>query len=167
MEIRFIKHTNGNHVLSCKRNDGSETWKHVSDFFISHDIAHYTAETIIPLNNAFFGMIATGIDISEFDLPRDQRNVQLTEEAILAEHLVNLLVIEFSQGKMENFLEVFSGIYKEHIGTDLYQLVTELKLGEIRNRLEELMQQWYAMEETKTMTLLFKDQDAISTTNTN
>jgi len=91
------------------------------------------------------------------DLPKEQRNFQLTEEPILAEHLVNLLTIEVTQGKIENFLDVFSGIYEEHIGTKLYRLVTENKLEEIRNKLTELLQQWNLLEETKTMTLLFKE----------
>ena len=167
MEIKFTKNADGDHILSCKRKNGTETWKHVSNFFISHDIAHYAAETIIPLHNAFFGMVTAGTDIESFDLPKDQRNFQLSEEAILAEHLVNLLTIEISQGKLENFLELFSGIYEEHVGTKLYQLVTETKLGEIRNKLSELMRQWKSLEETKTMTLLFNEQDAVSTTHTN
>ena len=131
--------------------------KHVNNFFISHDICHYAAETVIPLKNAFFGMVAAGINIENFDLPKEQRNFQLTEEAILAEHLVNLLTIEVTQGKMENFLEVFSGIYEEHVGTKLYRLVTENKLEEIRNKITDLLQQWNLLEETKTMTLLFKE----------
>jgi len=157
MEVKFIKNSVKDHVLSCKRNDGTETWRHVSNFFISRDICHYAAETIIPLNKAFFGMVAAGTDIQNFDLPKEQRTFQLTEEAILAEHLVNLLTIEAIQGKMENFLEVFSEIYEEHVGTKLYRLVTENKLEEIRNKLSELLQQWNLLEETKTMTLLFKE----------
>jgi hypothetical protein len=157
MEIKLTKNPTGDHVLSCKRNNGTITWKHVSSFFISHDICHYAAEAVIPLNNVFFGMVAAGTDIENFDLPKEQRNFQLTEEAILAEHLVNLLTIEVTQGKLENFLEVFSGIYEEHVGTKLYRGVTENKLEEIRNKLTDLLQQWNLLEETKTMTLLFKE----------
>jgi hypothetical protein len=90
-------------------------------------------------------------------LPKDQRNFQLSEEAILAEHLVNLLTIEISQRKMENLLEVFSGIYEEHVGTKLYQMITEVKLEEIRHNLFGLVQQWKLLEGTKTMTLIFNE----------
>ena len=58
---------------------------------------------------------------------------------------------------MENFLEVFSGIYEEHVGTKLYLLITENKLEEIRNKCVDLLKQWNLLEETKTMTLLFKE----------
>jgi len=157
MEIKLTKNPSGDHILSCKRNDGTITWKHVSSFFISHDICHYAVETVVPFNNAFFGMVAAGTDIENFDLPKNQRNFQLSEEAIIAEHLVNLLTIEISQGKMENLLEVFSGIYEEHVGKKLYQVITEVKLEEIRHKLSGLVQEWKLMEETKTMTLIFNE----------
>src|SRR5258705_5601115 len=133
MEIKLTKNPSGDHVLSCKRNNGTITWKHVSNFFISHDICHYAVETVVPFKNAFFGMVAAGIDIENFDLPKDQRNFQLSEEATLAEHLVNLLTIEHSQGKMENFLDIFSNIHDEHVGISLYKIITDKKLEEIRN----------------------------------
>ena len=157
MEIKLTKNSSGDHILSCKRNDGTITWKQVTNFFISHDICHYAVETVIPFNNAFFGMVAAGIDIENFDLPKDQRNFQFSEEAILAEHLVNLLTIEISQGKMENLLELFSGIYEEHVGTNLYKIVTKEKLEEIRTKFSGLMQQWRSLPENQTMTLLFEE----------
>lgn len=156
MEIVLLKSA-GDQVLSCKRMDGSVTWKHIITFFISHDLCHVAIETIVPLKNAFFGMVAAGVDINDFDLPKEQRNFQLSEEAILAEHLVNLLTIEYSQGKMENFLDVFSGIYEEHLDTKLYKIITEEKLEEIRTRFNELMHQWNALPENNTITLLFKE----------
>ena len=156
MEIILSKPA-GDPVLSCKRRDGSVTWKHIITFFISHDLCHVAVETIVPLKNAFFGMVAAGIDIGDFDLPKEQRNFQLNEEAILAEHLVNLLTIEYSQGKMENFLDVFSSIYEEHVGTNLYKIITEEKLEEIRARFNELMQQWSSLPENETMTLMFEE----------
>jgi len=156
MEIKLTK-TGGNPVLACKRKDGSVTWRHVIPFFIGHDLCHYAVETIIPLKKAFWGMIAGGIDISDFDLPKEERNFQLTEEAILAEHLVNLLTIELSQGKMENLLEVSGGIYQAQVGTNFYKIISEKKLEAIRERINTLMQQWQALSDTETMTLLFED----------
>ena len=156
MEIVLSKSAN-DQVLSCKRKDGSVTWKHIMTFFISHDLCHVAVETTVPLKNAFLGMIASGVDIGDFDLPKEERNFQLNEEAILAEHLVNLLTIEYSQGKMESFLDVFSNIYEEHIGTSLYKIITEEKLEEIRNGFNELMQRWASLPENNTMTLLFEE----------
>lgn len=156
MEIIFTK-TSNDQVLSCKRKDGSVTWRHIIPFFISHDLCHIAVESTVPLKNAFFGMVAEGADISDFDLPKEQRTFQLSEEAILAEHLVNLLTIEYSQGKMENFLEVFSAIYDEHVGTSLYKIITEEKLEEVRTKFNGLMQQWSSLAENNSITLLFEE----------
>jgi len=156
MQILFTNIGNGNHVLSCKRKDGSITWKHVSPFFIHHDLCHFAAEQSIPLKNAFFGMVNNGTNISDFELPKDQRSFQLTEEAIFAEHLVNLLTIELAQGKMENFLEILRISFHEHSATDLLTTVTATKLDEIRNRCEELKKMWDSLPENETLTLLFE-----------
>jgi len=71
MEILLTKGARGNeHVLACKRKNASTTWKHVSPFFIMHDICHYAVETVIPFHDAFLGMIKKGADITEFELPK-------------------------------------------------------------------------------------------------
>jgi len=157
MEIRLIKGASGNeHVLSCKRKDGSVTWKHVSRFFIMHDICHYTVETVIPFHDAFFGMIKKGTDITEFELPKEERSISLSSEALLAEHLVNLLVIEYTQGKMDNFLEILRATYE--IDDDkTVDLITEEKLNEIRIAYDGIMKKWDDLPERETMTLIFED----------
>lgn len=156
MEIIFTKTGRNEHVLSCRRSDGSVTWKHVSSFFIIHDLCHYAVETTLPLKKAFFGMIQEGADITEFDLPKDQQNILLTGEAIFAEQLVNLLAIEYSQGRLENFMGIFNAIYTNEDGSDLTSLVTEKKLEEIRNAITEIMRRWQSLPENETLTLLFK-----------
>ena len=156
MEILLIKGANGNeHVLSCKRKDGSMTWKHVSPFFIMHDICHYAVETVMPFHEAFFGMIKKGTDITEFELPKKERSIALSSEALLTEHLVNLLVIEYTQGEMDNFLEILKATYE--IDDKTIDLITEKKLNEIRTAYYGLMKKWNDFPERETMTLIFED----------
>src|SRR5258706_9947829 len=108
MKIIFTKTGKDEHIFSCIRKDGSSTWKHVGAFFILHDLGHYAVETILQLKNAFLGMVAAGTDINDFDLPKEQRDFVLTNETIFAEHLVNLVVIDYTQGKMDNLPEIFA-----------------------------------------------------------
>jgi hypothetical protein len=157
MEILFTKTSKGYPVISCRRKDGSVTWKLVSSFFILHDLCHFAVETTIPLKNAFYGMVAGGIDINDFDLPKEQRKFQLAEEAIFAERLVNLLTIEYTQGRMENFMEMFTGIYEDHNGSDTGVLIKEDQLEKIRKNYKELMKRWDSLPGTETMTLLFEE----------
>ena len=157
MEILLTKDArSGEHALSCKREDGSVTWTHVSPFFILHDICHYAVETTMSFQNAFFGMIKNGTDITDFALPKEQRNIVLTSEALLAEHLVNLLVIEYTQGKMDNLLDILVATYESDNDETVHQVTNE-KLDEIRIAYNKLMQKWNALPERETMTLIFKD----------
>ena len=157
MEILLTKKETGDSVLSCKRKDGTETWRHIIHFFAAHDLCHYAVEKTFPLKNAFYGMVAAGINITDFDLPADQRKFEIPEEAIFAEHLVNFLTIEYSQGKMENFTDVFSAAYKPDPGNDLLLRLTPEKLDQIRNIFNELMDQWNSLTPNQSMNLIFEE----------
>ena len=154
MKIQFTKNISADHILFCKRENGSVSWKHISSFFIIHDLSHFAVETLMPLKNAFFGMVAAGTDISDFDLPKDQRKFELTEEALFAEQLVNMLTIEYSEGKMDNFIEIFNSINEPGSNKELY--IDGLMLDNIRNFISLLMQQWNLLPERETMTLTFQ-----------
>lgn len=157
MEILFTKTGKEQHVFSCKLKDGSTTWKHVSVFFMLHDLCHYAVETILPLKNAFFGMVASGIDINDFDLPKEQRVFQLTDEALFAEQLVNLVVIDHTQGRMENLIEIFVSIYDLDYRSILMQKLTEEKLEKIRIKYSELLNQWEAIPLSGILKLSFEE----------
>ena len=105
MEISFTRNGINNHIISCRRMDGTVTWMQIDSFFIIHDLCHYAVESILELNNAFYGMLASGTAITDFELPKEKRTFRLTEEAIFTEQIVNLLTIEYSQGPMEDFLD--------------------------------------------------------------
>lgn len=156
MEIMITKNTARDHVLSCKRKDRTITWTHASNFFILHDLCHYTIETILSLKRAFFGMLSDGTDITEFELPKEQRTVELTPEALFAEHLVNLVVIDYTQGRMDNLLEVFRETYDD-AGSRLVNNINEEKLQGIRENYAALIQPWKAVDETETIKLIFEE----------
>ncbi|MEP6700297.1 MAG: hypothetical protein ABJA85_03240 [Bacteroidota bacterium] len=157
MEISFTKNSGKSHIISCRRNDGTVTWMQNSSFFITHDLCHYALETKLGLKKAFYGMLAAGTDINDFELPKDQRTFQLTEEAILAEQMVNLLTIEYSQGRIENFVSMLNEIC--HRDTNLSKLpdIKTETLDEIRNLYNGLMNQWVLLPEEETMILKFEE----------
>lgn len=145
MEISFTKRDEGKHIISCKRKNGTETWMYITSFFVIHDICHYAVETKLGMKSAFYGMLAAGTSISDFELPKEQRSFSLTEEAICAEHLVNLLTIEYTQGRMDSFTEMFTNSYK--MADELFiSMLKNRKLGEIRNDFEHLAHQWNELE---------------------
>ena len=99
-------------------------------------------------------MVATGTDISDFDLPKDQRKFELTEEALFAEQLVNMLTIEYSQGRMENFIEIFTSI--NDAGSNKALPIDDILLEKTRNLFNQLIQKWNSLKDSETMTLSFE-----------
>jgi hypothetical protein len=156
VEISFTKRENNDHIISCKRNDGSVTWMHNSPFFITHDICHYALESTLHLKKAFCGLVAAGTDIKEFDLPRDKRAVQLTDEAIFAEQMVNLLTIEYSQGIIENFIVTIKDVCSKS-GIKIMPEMNEDQLQETRNLYRQLMNKWNLLLQEETMNLIFEE----------
>jgi hypothetical protein len=155
MEIRFTKRNKEGHIISCKRNDGPETWMQISSFFAVHDLCHYAVETELSLENAFYGMLNAGVNISDFELPKDERTFQLTDEALLAEQMVNLLTIEYNQGRIENFIEEFNNLYKQNKNQTLTSLINEEQLTAIRDSFESLTNQWHQLSEGESIMLKF------------
>lgn len=156
MEILFTNRGNGVSVLTCKRKDGSVTWKRTDRFFIYHDLCHYAVETVLPLKNAFFGMVASGTDISEFDLPKEQRNVIISDEAVFAEHLVNLFVTDHTQGRIEDISEMIVSICGQNGGAFFLPLLTTEKIEQVRNTCNELVKQWESVPEKNSLQLFYE-----------
>ena len=129
---------------------------HNSPFFITHDICHYALESVLNLKKAFYGLVATGTDIKEFDLPRDKRTIELTSEAIFAEQMVNLLTIEYSQGYIEHFMVTIQEACNKN-DVPLVKELNEERLREIRALYRQLMGQWNLLPGEKTMTLIFEE----------
>lgn len=157
MEIRFTKRKEVKHVISCKRKDGSETWMNISSFFVLHDLCHFAVENNLKWKKAFYGMLASGTDINNFELPKEQRTFQLTDEAIQAEHLVNLFVIEYNQGRFENFRTTIENVYKQNGQNEEPPVLSDETIEEIRNSFEGLVTQWNGIEEGNTMSLIFEE----------
>ncbi len=70
MQVHFKKDAEGNFILHCIRNDGTSTWQKYSKnvlFQVEHDLIHFAVETILGFKDAFYGILASGKDISWFE----------------------------------------------------------------------------------------------------
>ena len=157
MEITFTKGNNKKHIISCTRKDATQTWMHCDDFFIAHDLAHYAAETSLGYKSSFYGMLAGGVSITDFELPKAQRNFLLTQEAIVMEHLVNLLTIEMQQGTLSDLNKVFAESFTNNDSVIEPPVFSTGQLEAIRNLYTSLMKQWYALGEEEKMVLHFEE----------
>jgi len=105
--------------MTITRIDGTKTWARVPSGLFLHDIGHYVVEKQLGLKRAFFGIINSGVEISDFEKKQEKKDYALLEnlpiEALQVEHMVNLLQIEYLQGlDKENFVSELNQILNYH-----------------------------------------------------
>lgn len=107
-------------ILEYTRKDGSVTWGKIQPAMVAHDLAHYVVETQLGFTQGFYGLLADGWNIEDFEKPRSERPQQLLPknlpaEAIYTEHLVNMLLVSLqSKGALEFHFTAFQQIVKDH-----------------------------------------------------
>ena len=74
LTIRFIKRGSKLPLLQCVRENGSET---IAEIVVGpeHDLAHFAIETMLGFKSAFYGMVATGFDIQDFNIQSATRRI--------------------------------------------------------------------------------------------
>src|SRR5947208_2355453 len=101
MRLYFKKKPDGINILSCVRADGSASWQHQrGEFFVHHDLTHYAIETTLGLNRAFYGLLASGWEFTDFGTPwpRGKFPEDSLADASLAEHLAGAFDLERATG---------------------------------------------------------------------
>lgn len=160
MQIQFKKPRNPEKpsTLHCTRPDGSSTWAHMHHNFEIHDLAHYVVETELELHNAFFGMLAAGHDIGDFALPRDARPdelipANLPPEALLTEHMANLLLIQLTQGmSAEDFVAQLKDMLAKG-GLPFPERLDTAMAMRMAQRLSELHRAWQQLDHGEKLVL--------------
>ncbi len=92
LEIRLRRGRDGPDSLTLTREDGTVTWQHLPRGQAQHDLAHHAVESCLGFRDAFYGLVARGQDISDFD-NRDTRG-DTPDEAMLTEFLVNQILLD-------------------------------------------------------------------------
>lgn len=148
-------------VLTITRSDGTTTWSKLHRGLETHDLAHFAVESILQFNNAFYGLINKGFSVADFELPREIRPFKVRpenihENALITEHIVNLLEVEFmNSGFNNNFLEDLSDILNKN-SLSFPKLLNSESLKQIRNSYHNLANQWLSLNENETLTMSFK-----------
>lgn len=150
LTIQFHKKSEKSIILKCIREDNSVTWSKLHPNTEYHDLAHIAIEETLCFKNAFFGMIANGINISDFELPEQQKpealkGVHLPKESLITEHLVNLLTIEhFNATSTFDFINQTQEILAQN-KLPFPSILTEETLTNIRKNYTDLITSWTAI----------------------
>jgi len=127
----------------------------------THDLAHYAVESALRFSKAFYGIINEGYNISNFELPKDQKPFavkpeNLQKEAIVTEHIVNLLEVEFlNSGHNDMFIKELEAVLKDN-NLPFPKNLTEVTLHTIRNSYQNVYNQWLVLNEDQELRIDFK-----------
>src|SRR5712691_8174 len=98
MMIQLKKGRDGPSTLVCVRPDGTRAWRKVHPFFPVHNLTHCAVESVLGFEEAFFGLVASGWSIDEFEARGAA--ARLPVEALWAENIAGLFDLERGQNRL-------------------------------------------------------------------
>ena len=147
-------------TMHITRDDGSKDWTYLHPGLLDHDIAHYAVESVLKMDNGFFGIINKGAAIADFEKPKEDKGPLVHPETMhieaqQSEYIVNQLQIElYSSGKMDDFLEVLRNTLDVN-GFPFPEQLNDQSLKEIRAMYYKHALEFLSMPEGSTLNLSF------------
>ncbi len=155
MLLQVTKNYTKPHIILYRRDNGTETWMHADDYYVRHDISHYCLEKHLGYTTAFMGMLNNGMDVKDFEDPAKRKQIIVTNEALYAENMANLFLMEIAQGNFENFNQVAKESFESWNKEFPAPVLSDDEINMIRQSLRTLLQSWNALIAGKTMELPF------------
>ena len=153
MLLKITKNYGKPHIILYRRDDGSETWMYADDFFVRHDLSHYCLEKLLGYTSAFMGMLNQDMDVKDFEDREKRKQITLTKEALYAENMANLFLIEIAQGNFKNFNQVAKKSFESWNKEFPAPVLTDNQITDIREFLSGVLQSWKELPTGKTMEL--------------
>ena len=160
LTIRIKKNADGSAALSCTRADGTVTWQRQQGaqaaFFPRHDLTHFAVETVLEHKRGFYGLVASGWDLTDFGAPWPRGRIPADTDP--SELIVGFLDTERASGSRwsaADFNDKAAGYYREHAPDREPPTLTDDDLARIRQRRAELFAQWEAVPAGGTLELTF------------
>ena len=145
-------------IITIYRDDGSSTWSKLHRGLETHDLAHYAVESTLGFTEAFYGIINKGYTIADFEAPKAERKnavrpENLHQEALITEHLVNLLEVELlNSGFNQNLLNDLKQILSQN-KLEFPHNLGEQSLESIRKTYHKLYNAWLVLESSQTLVI--------------
>jgi hypothetical protein len=158
MLIRFVKSRGDGlkpHAFSCQRANGSATWTREGEGMIRHDLIHHAVETTLGWPETFYGLVARGYDVTDFDGLVSEWGFVPAPEAGHAEFIVALLQAEFASGSaMPDFADQLRAACA-NAGVQAPEIAPEA-LSIIRAKARDLLARWEALKPGEALELVFE-----------
>jgi hypothetical protein len=157
--IRIKKNPDGRTSLSCTRADGTTTWQRQEGgqaaFFPRHDLTHYAVETVLGHSKGFYGLVATGWDLTDFGKPWPRGRIP--GDANLTEMIVGFFDLERGTGVIglaRDLNEMLSQYCSEN-SLPAPAVITDDDLNRVRHKRGELFARWEAVRPGDALELPF------------
>jgi hypothetical protein len=157
--IRIKKNADGRSSLSCTRADGSTTWQSMKNaqaaFFPRHDLTHYAVETVLGHRRGFYGLVASGWDLTDFGAPWPHGRIPA--ESVVSEMIVGFLDLERATGELVR-AEDFNERLSEFCAANQLETVqlSDEDLARVRQKRGELFAMWEAVKPGDALELPFE-----------
>jgi hypothetical protein len=159
LTIRLSRRPDGAVIFALRRADGTTTWQKrtgpTAEFFAVHDLTHYAVETTLGYRGAFYGLVASGWDLSDFGPPWPRGPLPI--EALAAEVIVGLFDTQRAaherlsatqcNAAAESYFDAHRSPSPVH--------VTDEELDRVRGLLSDLAWRWHAARPDEPMELSF------------
>jgi hypothetical protein len=168
--IRIKKKPDGSAALTGVRRDGSSTWQQqngqIGRIFPLHDLTHYAVEIVLGCREGFFGLLASGWQISDFAAPWP--NGRPPAEARLVELLVGYFDLERMTGERTSAAEINQRIEAAVADGTLPRVafrIDDAQVAEIHDKRAELFARWNALAAGDALELQFERRPEPADTN--
>lgn len=156
MKLGLKKAKDGRPTVTFVRADGTSTTGRLGpgDFGVVHDLTHYAVETTLNLRQGFYGLLAEGRNIPDFEVKGT--GARLPDEAIVAECIVGQLSnIVFGGRKIT--LADFNWLVTEAARAQrpgaMAPAIDDVSFRTMRERLAALLDRWRALPPGETLEL--------------
>jgi hypothetical protein len=125
------------------------------EFLVRHDLSHYSLEKTLGYSTAFMGILNQGGEIKDFEDRIKRKSMLLSDQAVWAENMANLFLMENAQGRLEDFNLVLTTSFNPMgTGARCPQLSTG-QLDEVRILFARLLEDWQVLPPGQTLVLEF------------
>jgi hypothetical protein len=147
--VRLTRRADGAVVFELRRPDGTTTWQKrtgpTAEFFAVHDLTHFVVESELGFDQAFYGLVAEGWDLSDFGTPWPRG--PMPPDALHAEFIVGCFDTARAAGTPLTAADCDRAAvtYFAAAGIPAPAAITETSLVHVRDRVADLVWRWHVV----------------------
>jgi hypothetical protein len=160
MIIRFTRARLGSQdTLTCVRDDGSTTITRLNqNVGAEHDLVHYVVETTLGRRDSFYGLVARGWQVQDFDVPGAAKALNLPDEAGQTEHIVAALQLDLRDalnGDVASAVKATCAAGRRPSPPPADSDLAPQRVQIMKEQVQSLLRQWQALGPGDSMELEF------------